>query len=256
MRLTLFYKLVLCVAITSCTEQPSIEKGKEPTRAVSIAYLKTLYKGSPHTIKEDIYIEGRVVSSDRCRNIYRSLVVQDPTGGIELKLDETVLFERFGIGRMVRVNCNSLVLGAYGGVVQLGARSGDGRWEVGYLENRKIDAHISIATPDQIEIIPTKVTIGSLAQQQMMCAVSLAEVQFIAEEIGLDWCDGDADTDRHIVDKGGDTLIVRTASRATFAHYPLPTGSGRIDGILNKFNRRYQLTVVDNYMVFLDKERF
>lgn len=38
-----------------------------------------------------------------------------------------------------------------------------------------------------------------------------------------------SDTDRHLVDPAGDTLIVRTSAKADFADWP-PSGSGYIEG--------------------------
>ena len=50
-------------------------------------------------------------------------------------------------------------------------------------------------------------------------------------------------TNRYLVDDKGYELIVRTSSFADFANNPLPQGSGKIRGILTRFNNDYQLFV-------------
>lgn len=60
----------LMVVASACGEHDG--EGRE---SVSIAHLRTLYRGYPITIAEDIYIEGRVVSDDRYGNFYHTLVL-------------------------------------------------------------------------------------------------------------------------------------------------------------------------------------
>ncbi len=64
----------------------------------------------------------------------------------------------------------------------------------------------------------------------------------------MSWADvaADTDTDRHLVDARGDTLVVRTSRHATFASRLLPESTGRIEGVLSVFNDTFQLSVTDS----------
>lgn len=86
--------------------------------------------------------------------------------------------------------------------------------------------------------------------------VAFEEVQFIDAEIGLSWSEAETDTDRHLVDRSGDTLLVRTSRYADFADWILPSGSGYIEGILGYFNGTCQLKVVVPKNVVMESPRF
>jgi hypothetical protein len=78
-----------------------------------------MYTGTLDSIEDDIIIKGIVISSDQAGNIYKSLYIQDSTGGLNISLDKTNLYTIYKPGQKVYVKCKGLYLGAYGGVVQL-----------------------------------------------------------------------------------------------------------------------------------------
>lgn len=43
-------------------------------------------------IEKNIVIGGQVVSEDRSGNVYKSIYIQDATGGIELKIGKNALY--------------------------------------------------------------------------------------------------------------------------------------------------------------------
>ncbi|MBQ4280060.1 MAG: OB-fold nucleic acid binding domain-containing protein [Rikenellaceae bacterium] len=229
--------------------------GNDGPRAVSIAYLKSLYQGYPLRFEEDLTIEGVVVANDRNGNYYKTLVVSDGTGGIEVKADYDKLFEVFRTGQTVRIGCNGLALGAYGGLVQLGDPA-PGDYETGYIPEGELAARIVTTDKPVQQLLPETATIGGLLPRHVCTYVAFEAVQFVAEEAGLRWSEADADTDRHLIDARGDTLRVRTNHRADFAGRKLPAGSGYIEGIVGWFNGRYQLRIIDVRNVVMEEPRF
>ena len=120
---------------------------------ITIADLCALYKtGSPWTIDRDLIIAGKVTTTDKPGNFYKSLYIQDETGGIELKLGKNGLYNFYQEGQTVYVRCFGLTLGMYGyksgnyggqGMVQLGYVDPSGNYETAYLESSYlIDSHI------------------------------------------------------------------------------------------------------------------
>ena len=248
----------------ACESSPPLEKrGYEPD-AVSIAYLKSQYPGVPKRIRGEMYIEGRIVANDRWGNFYKTLVVQDETGAIEVKLDaEELFFVCYGYGEMVRINCNGLAVGAYGGNVQLGAVSDDTAYETGYVAMNRIAMTVQVLDGMAEEPVPIPLTLVHLNNPQfdigryLNCLVVVSDVQFVDYGEVVSWAEGESGaTDRLITDMHGNTLVVRTSALASFAEEPLPAGSGSIKGILGWFNGTPQLKVYDPREVDMNGARF
>jgi hypothetical protein len=233
-------------------DNPPVKEG-----AVSIAYLKTLYTGAPTLITSELHISGRVVSSDVRGNFYKTLVLDDGTGGIEVKLDLEQIFKRYMIHTLVTVRCNGLWLGSYGGTLQLGAEPYSD-FQTQYISEGDIPLHLTRDETFTDEVLPRELTIGALSPEDISMFVSFEGVQFVGEEQGLGWADAtvEHDTDRHLVDRAGDTLVVRTSRYADFAHRTLPSGSGYIEGVLSYFNGTYQLRVCDDQKAIMPNPRF
>lgn len=70
-------------------------------------------------INEDIYIKGKVTSDDEQGNIYKSLYVQDETGGIEIRLTNGN-YLRYRQGQWVYVRLQDLYLGNYRMMLSVG----------------------------------------------------------------------------------------------------------------------------------------
>jgi len=74
----------------------------------TIAALKSSYK-SLKQIEEDIIIQGIVVGNDESGNLFKKLIIQDSTAGIELALDKTNLYNEFKLGQRVFVKCKGML---------------------------------------------------------------------------------------------------------------------------------------------------
>ena len=146
--------LALCFGLPSCEEwEPVLGNQGEPdepaavtlTPNTTIKDLKALYtkSGNPVHIESDLIIGGQVISSDASGNVYRSLYIQDATGGIEIKIGRTGLYNDYKLGQWIYVKCNGLTLGNYEGMLQLGMRDPTGSYETAYLDVQYlIDLHV------------------------------------------------------------------------------------------------------------------
>jgi len=105
----------------------------------TIKELKAMYSGSPLKIDDDnMVIAGQVISSDQSGNFYRTMYIQDETGGIEIKMGLTGLYNEYKMGQWVYVKCEGLTLGSYGGMLQLGYSDPTGKYETAYLDVKYI----------------------------------------------------------------------------------------------------------------------
>lgn len=122
-------------------------------RTHTIAQLAAMYEvGKPKTISKNIIISGKVSTSDKPGNLYKSFFIQDETGGMEIKVGKNGLYNDYLPGQTVYVCCEGLCLGMYGyksgnyggnGMVQIGYEDRTGEYETSYIENTLIiDEHI------------------------------------------------------------------------------------------------------------------
>lgn len=181
------------------------------------------------------------------------MVIEDATGGIEVKTAAGNLFEIYPQGVTVTVNCNGLTLGSYGGSPQLGFGTGD--YEAGLIPAYDLEWRVADAGLPQVDIPARTLGLPELSMRYMNCWVRIADVQFAAEELGLHWGDADQTVERHLVDHAGDTLAVRVL-RGAMTGTPLPQGSGFAEGILGWFNGSFNLRPVSAGHAVMNSPRF
>lgn len=213
-------------------------------REVSVHYLKTRYVNRPVRITDELSIQGRVVSSDTAGNFRWTLIVEDETGGIEVKIGLSPYGEAYPVGQTVRVNCVGLLLGAYGRTIQLGGISEDPGYETGFIEQEKLSEHLfPVGTPEKIE--PAILTPKNTSARWVDCAVRVEKVRVIDDDRGKTWGEADAYAERRFIftDSPTDTLAVRTSPEANFGKEILPTGIVSLEGVLTQFAGDYALVL-------------
>ena len=134
---------------------------------MTIRELVSKYEtGKPVKLTSGV-IKGVVTTTDRPGNFYKSLYIQDATGGIELKLGKNGLYNDYLVGQTIYVDCADLTLGMYGyksgnyggmGMAQLGFADPSGQYETSYLEiPLLIDSHILRGNPAELHPVEPKV---------------------------------------------------------------------------------------------------
>ena len=98
----------LIISLPGCVDLEFDEPpvlGDDPglTATEDIAGLKALYAGTLTPITEDIIVKGIVVADDRGGNFFRSFILQDETGGIEVLINLTSAYNFYPVGREVYV---------------------------------------------------------------------------------------------------------------------------------------------------------
>ena len=116
--------LMLCAVVASgCYDRHSEPRQELPyvVANCSIGELRGLCEGAKyHTIDEEKVCVGRITSSDREGNFYRTIVVEDESGGVEVKVGEYGLASQYPLGSQVALYLNGTALAIVGGVVQMG----------------------------------------------------------------------------------------------------------------------------------------
>ncbi|MCR5519436.1 MAG: DUF5689 domain-containing protein [Bacteroidales bacterium] len=135
-------------------EPVTLEQMQQMGKKITIAQLAAKYTPGAGAIKiqEDLFIAGKVCSSDKSGNIYKSFYIQDETGGMEIKAGRSSLYSDYHEGQTVYVYLNGMSVGMYGyksgnyggnGMVQVGLEDPTGEYETSYIEvPMLIDKHI------------------------------------------------------------------------------------------------------------------
>ncbi|MCF0174134.1 MAG: hypothetical protein HUJ95_02230 [Bacteroidales bacterium] len=128
-------------------ENPSPAKPVEMTATHTIAdvaqmYTNGTFKASEYyRVKDYIVVSGVVSTTDQPGNFYKSLYIQDETGGIEVKIGKNALYNDYLPGQKLYVLCQDLSVGQYGlgsngnGMIQIGFSDPSGSYETSYLES-------------------------------------------------------------------------------------------------------------------------
>lgn len=237
--------LLLCIA-GSCNQAtaPTFEE-ERPTGLHSINYLKSLARGESTTIRNELTIEGIVISEDTYGEFSRTLVIEDADGGITLQIAGSRLYQIYPRGTHLRIRCNGLVLYNYGGKIELGAPYN--AYGTTHLSAAQAEQHLQSLSIAPVDPRPRLIRIPELTPSDIDRYVGIANVSFAEQG---HWCDIDPETDtyctteRTATDREGYSILVRTLGTASYANEPLPEGNGSLYGIIDYFDGRYLLRIV------------
>lgn len=258
---TTFLKSIFILAIasgltTSCVNDDDystptfgcIESTLEKTKEVSEIPASTTI--SQYTA--DDVIEAYVVSSDRQGNFFKSISMQtlDGSKAFSVPVDVESTFATYEPGRKVFIKMKNLYTDISNGGMRIGGIfvNSSGTPGVGRLTRPQVQASIiKSCTVVSEEDLVLKLTIPDLLNDNNINKlVELDNVQFTTDALdktyyveGAPNTVGGA-TNHMLEDRTGSKVVFRTSSFASFAGKPVKGGSGKVRGILTKFDGTYQ----------------
>ena len=261
LRQSFYFLFATLFILASCVDDdfdnPPLD-GEDPNITVNttIAELLALHQeGNFEKVTDDMVVSGIVIADDRSGNFYKSLVIQDSTAGILVRLDVTDFFNEYGEGRRLFIKCKGLWLGDYVGLPQLGAGTAiddRGRTELTALPSALFDSHILKGKWNQHRT-PTIKTINSLRASDLNTLITIENVQFTLSTcertFATDYVDVSGVRIQQTLNQeiesctNGSTVVMRTSGFASFAREMLPTGSGSITAVYSIFGSTKQLTI-------------
>lgn len=264
----ILYAAILFIA-ASCNNYP-IPEPIEPSftlqegeSLITIEELKSRHTAgnTPTYIADNVYIKGIVTGDDESGNIYKSIYIQDETGGLNLSIDQVNLYNYMPRGQEVYVRLQGMFIGDYNKMHQLGDTTTDERYGLemsrynwakeymtdslgnstrhffcnGWPDTSKVPAPIEIYSTSEI----TSDMYGKL--------VTLKNITFKDAVSGLlTWSIAEQNTNRTATFlKDETTIIVRTSGYSNFYTDYIPTGDGEITGILSIFGTTLQFYLRD-----------
>lgn len=236
--------------MTSCVQDnyenpPGDDVDPNMTATITIAQLKALYFGTAIELHDSMIISGVVIADDKSGNLYKSIIIDDGTAGILIRMENNGLFGSYPVGRRVFIKLGGLWMGDYGDLVQLGYQLTAGTTnEVDVIPAGLFDQFIikgSLNNP----VVPIDVDIASLNSSYQNRLIRLQNVQFAYSDTGRTFADVilQQTVNLNLTDCSGNTVIVRTSGYADFAGDLVPSGNGDFVAVYGIFGTDQQLTV-------------
>ena len=221
----------------------------------TIAQLKAKYAtiisgSSVEEITEDIIIEGVVVADDAAGNVYKQIIINDPTGAMVIGINDVGLYATTPIGQRIRIDCKGLNIGGYGKMAQIGSLYNG---KVGRMSKSIYQEHVRlIGAPSmmQEELVPevidenyfTSANMENLAKFVRLKNVSITEADGTAT-----WAPEELKNSSNIVERkikmGKTNLVLRMSTYADFANEVMPTGKLNVNGVLTRYNKDWQFVI-------------
>lgn len=186
---------------------------------------------------EDVVVMGRVTANDIAGNFHKSIVVEDPTGAVELRLDSYDLESLYPVGSTVVADLSGLAGNYYDGVLQVGRVVYE--WDDYRVEpvatRREIAERVRVAR--EVEALePEVVTMEQLGSEMCGRLVRIEGLRCAEEQTDgrLQWGESNygSSCDRLFVAASGEHLLVRTSIYADFASALVPEREVAITGVL------------------------
>ncbi len=238
-------------------ENPPIH-GSYPsiTANTTIRELKALHKvaGGVEHITDDKIIRGIVVADDQSGNLYKSIIIQDATGGILLRLGDYNLYNVYSVGTEVFVKCKDLWLGDYNKLIQLGgdtSTSASGFLGVGYIPTALFSKHLVTGThrnPVIPRVVKTKQLTTDMHDTLQNTLIQLDGFEFASADLGKTYADPTlASTAVEFTVKNclGQSALIRTSSYARFSVNNVAPGNGSFVSVFQLFGTTKQFIIRD-----------
>lgn len=255
--------LLLVHYLVSCTkmmDEPPAYVGPVIQATLSIRELRARHTmGGFEYLRDEEVIEGIVVADDRSDNFYKSIVLQDSTGGITIRLDGFALYNDFSIGTRMAIKLKELWMGDYGRMIQLGAgvdRSAPSLPELIPLP-MPLYSRFLVKKSVNNPVVPLPARIETLGDSMQSCLVQLEGVEFAAKDTGTSYADviNQLPDSKVLKACSGGTVYVRTSGFARFASAKTPRGNGSLTGIYTVFRNEKQLLLRDTADVQMRQPR-
>jgi hypothetical protein len=232
-----------CLILYACNkkfDEPPEYHGPDLHPTLSIRELRSMhFTGNFEKISVESIIEGVVIADDSRDNFYKSIIIQDSTGGITIRMDGFGLYNEYPVGRKLFVRLKDLWLGDYGKMIQLGAgvdRSDSAYPELIGIPTPLFDRYLVKASL-QNRISPKEITIDQLNDSLQSTLIRISNIEFSAADTGKTYADAvnKLSVNNTLKACGSGTVYLRTSGYANFASLKTPSGNGSITAVYSVF---------------------
>lgn len=249
----LLIPLISLLLSVSCDTSSALSyPEKESPKSVSVAYLKSLCRDGIYGITEDLTISGTVIANDWLGESYKSIVVLDSTGGVEIDIDMLSIYRTIPIYSRATVFCNGMTLARVGGKTVLGAHP-TGAFPVDGIDGGLLSRYIRIDSESGDDLRPTARRFTDISAADIGNFVCFTDITADSDDTNGKWCDlADGKyitTTRRITDRDGNGFAVRTLGTCRYAGEAIPAGRFTVAGIIDYSGGEYFLRIVNHGII-------
>lgn len=221
---------------------------------ISIAYLRSMATEQSVTIDKPYSVRGCVTATDAYGEYFKTICVEDSTGGIEVLIDGFSLYTLFALYDEVRIDCHGLALGRYGSRIELGMPP-TGEYTVDRIPESETGRYFTIFDGKGGAFAPEDVAISDLQPSHVGRTVRIAGLKATVPDES--WCDFDAaageyvDSERKVSDDAGAELTVCVRGECRYAAEPIPYGRFALCGVVEYRSGAYAIRPT-NHGIFPD----
>ncbi len=188
-------------------------------------------------IKDDVVVQGRVTSSDEDGNFFRSLIIEDGSGAVEILIGQYNLYTAYPEGLKVSLKLKGCAMEYNYGVLRVGRKAHDyDSYNVTYISSQEEIDRIIECSLDVAPIAPCRTTIAELSASD--CGelirienLTLRHTTSIDTLRGMTLSDATWQEYALFFDPNGDSIAVYTSTYAHFAKSNIPLTPISITGI-------------------------
>jgi hypothetical protein len=245
--------LLFLICIIACNkkfDEPPAYVPPNIAADLTISDLKAMHTmGKIEQITIDKTIAGVVIADDESGQFYKTIVIQDSSGGISVKLDGYDLYTKYPIGRQVFVKVKGLYLGDYNKLIEIGGgidNSGTSP-QVAGISSTLFDSYLIKGTLNNV-VGPKVVKVAELNDSYQNTLIELDDFEFATADTSKTFADTSMNSSAvnfTIKNCDGENIILRNSSYADFAGYNVPNGNGNITAVYTIYGSTKQLNIRD-----------
>ena len=263
--LTIFISSIAIVVLffsAACLKQTAYAqpvKGNDTDSLISIKALRKLHAmGNFEPITKSMALEATIVANDEHDNLYKSISIQDSSGGILLNLDGSSLYQTYPVGTTIRVRLQNLFLTDYRRMLQIVASidTSSGQLLTTGIPVPLFSKFIKVVK-ENTNVVPMLVSFKNLADSLQGRLIKISNVEFSAADTNSTFADkkNKIGASRSLKFCTGGTIYLRTSGYADFAGISLPKNNGDIVGIYSVYNYEKQLLLRDTSDILFRSKR-
>ena len=263
--LTIFISSIAIVVLffsAACLKQTAYAQpvnGNDTDSLVSIKALRKLHAmGNFEPITKSMALEATIVANDEHDNLYKSISIQDSSGGILLNLDGSSLYQTYPVGTTVRIRLQNLFLTDYRRMLQIVASidTSSGQLLTTGIPVPLFSKFIKVVK-ENTNVVPMVVSFKNLADSLQGRLIKISNVEFSAADTNSTFADkkNKIGASRSLKFCTGGTIYLRTSGYADFAGISLPKNNGDIVGIYSVYNYEKQLLLRDTSDILFRSKR-
>jgi hypothetical protein len=263
--LTIFISSIAIVVLffsAACLKQTAYAQpvnGNDTDSLISIKALRKLHAmGNFEPITKSMALEATIVANDEHDNLYKSISIQDSSGGILLNLDGSSLYQTYPVGTTIRVRLQNLFLTDYRRMLQIVASidTSSGQLLTTGIPVPLFSKFIKVVK-ENTSVVPMVVSFKNLADSLQGRLIKISNVEFSAADTNSTFADkkNKIGASRSLKFCSGGTIYLRTSGYADFAGISLPKNNGDIVGIYSVYNYEKQLLLRDTSDILFRSKR-